>query len=383
MLQRLVRIVSFRRGLCKAPTITGAVLACGLSAGLSVSSSIARASEGKEAAADPAPSSTDDAAMQYAQRRVATDSPFRVLDDPMRPRSDILMPTFSFFLPGLDQWWEGQSLYGGIYTGVAFAGATYASAIARANENELNPDKESDATGQAEGEDDDAEDESGRIDAKGIAARKVMLGGLLYQGSGGMSSWHSFRTAVRTRSASGQYSFLVREETPAEVMLAPLNYRYLTRTTTLVPLGIGAAIAALILRSPPPEDMERAPFTGADAFFTTAFSWNAATHEEAMFRGWIMPVMAEYWDSPLLANVVQSVVFAAAHLNTNPTPLPQLLLGYHLGYVTQRDRWTIGEAVFIHHWWNVMAFATIWHFRDRKDPAALPPFWLPPLDISF
>lgn len=303
--------------------------------------------------------------------RFSRSSPFSVLDDPTRARSDILVPTLSFFLPGLDQWLEGQYSWAAAYTGTAVGGLVWASAVAAANPP---PAKDGERDG------------SGGIDAKDITTRKIMLGGLLYQGAGGMSAWHSFRTAVRSRALSGQYRFLAKEESPGEVLMAPLRFSYLTRPTTFVPLSIGAALAALVLRSEVPETLERSKFESSDAFFSTAYSWNAGTHEEAMFRGWIMPVMNEAWSSPMLANTAQSLLFAAAHLNTNPTPLPQLLLGWHLGYVTQRDRWTIGEAVFIHHWWNVMAFATLYHFQKKPDaPATLKRarLWLPSLELRF
>jgi membrane protease YdiL (CAAX protease family) len=114
-----------------------------------------------------------------------------------------------------------------------------------------------------------------------------------------------------------------------------------------------------------------------------------------MFRGWIMPVMYEAWDSPFWSNAAQSLLFAAAHLPTNPAPLPQLLLGYHLGNVTMKNQWRIGESVFIHVWWDVLAFAGAYHYKQKKDEddadstdgrirvAAAPVLWLPPLQFHF
>ena len=52
-------------------------------------------------------------------------SMFSLRYDPERPRSDIVAPIFSLFLPGLDQWWEAQFAPAGSYTGMALASAGY------------------------------------------------------------------------------------------------------------------------------------------------------------------------------------------------------------------------------------------------------------------
>jgi membrane protease YdiL (CAAX protease family) len=314
-----------------------------------------------------------------------TSSAFSVLDDPDRPRSDIGIPLVSFILPGFDQWWEGQTGYAAAYTGVAIGGLAYSAHVMAAND--LDADGTKADEDEEDGETADDEEET-RLDQKDVAVRKATLGSLIYQGSGGFSAYHSFRTAVRSRKANDQYDFLEYEETPGDVLLAPFQFQFLARPTTFIPLGIGAGLAYLILHSEPGEDMERAPFTSADAFFTGAYSYNAGTHEEAMFRGWIMPVMREYWGSDFWSNAAQSLLFAAAHLNTNPQPLPQLLLGYHLGYVTQKNSWRLAESVFIHVWWDVLAFATIFNYReahqdDDKASRLLPILWLPPLELHF
>jgi membrane protease YdiL (CAAX protease family) len=154
-----------------------------------------------------------------------------------------------------------------------------------------------------------------------------------------------------------------------------------------VPLAIGLGLAGLRLVSEPPEGYEKDRLKGSDVFFTGAYSMNAGTHEEAMFRGWLMPFAAEYTGSPFWANVGQALLFAAAHLNTNSTPLPQLLLGYHLGNVVQDDNWRLGEAIFIHVWWDVLAFASTYSYKEvsksSRALAAVPVFWLPPLELAF
>jgi membrane protease YdiL (CAAX protease family) len=306
------------------------------------------------------------------------DSPFDVRRKPERKRSAFWMPFASFWVPGLDQWIEGQYGSAAAYTGVAVGGMGYSLFLV--SEHERRKDKDGDTSS-------DDEDDDAAFDQKGIYERKVVLGQLLYQGAGGLSAYHSFRTAVKTRQPYGEYDFLKYDETPLDIIASPLHFGYLARPTTFIPLAVIAGLSLWQLHSETPEDMERTSFTQADAFFSTAYSYNAGTHEEAIFRGWLMPFMYESWGSPFWSNAAQSVLFSAAHLNTNSFPLPQLLLGYHLGYTTQRNDWRIGESVFIHAWWDVIAFVTQYHYREKadKDKKNLirPVLWLPPFELAF
>lgn len=321
-----------------------------------------------------------------ASKPAAGRSPiFAVKSAPERKRSLFWLPLGSILLPGLDQWWEGQTLSAATYTGVALGGLMYAGNVRRNDLTELSQQK--DQSTAPEEEQNEAEDASA-LDAKDVARRKYALGVLLYQGAGGLSAYHAFRTAVRTHQSAGDFEFLRFEETPAELLMAPFRWHYLQRSSTLVPLGIGAVIAAYQASRDLPEAYVRDTLSSADWGFTAAYSYNAGTHEEALFRGWLMPYFFESWNSSFLANLAQSVIFAMAHLPGNPFPLPQLLLGYYLGDVTMQNDWRLGEAIFIHTWWDVLAFASSYTYRKLQDPKVaqrLPPpvFWLPSLNYSF
>jgi len=297
-------------------------------------------------------------------------------------RSDIGVPIVSFLLPGFGQWLNDDAVSGAVYSGAAIAGYVYAGSVA-ANDHLTHQDEVMKQRAA-----DNGVSEQQALAQKDIAKRKNTLGGLVAQGAGGLSLYHSFRTAVATRRAAGEYSFLARDETPVELLTAPLHFSFLARPTTYIPLAIGATIAAIQARQKPGPDMMRSKYNGADALFTSAFSYNAGTHEEAIFRGWLMPVAREYGANDTWSNVVQSLLFAAAHLGSNPTPLPQLLLGYDLGYVTQKNHWALSESVFIHVWWDVMAFysqyQSDWKYaKQARIPAPRPILWAPPLEWHF
>jgi hypothetical protein len=320
---------------------------------------------------------------QSAEKSAAPEeeSPYRLKRNPDDPRSDIGVPILSFILPGFGQWKARQYLYASLYTGAAVVGYGYSLGVAY-NNGYIKKDDEDKANESADSE----KKQNDGIDSKDINGRKMAFGQQIAQSAGGLSAYHSFRTAVRSRKHLGQYEFLGYEESPSDLLLAPFDFRYMARPTTFIPLAIGAGLGYLMLKETP-EDYEKSSFTQADAFFSAGFSYNAGTHEEAMFRGWIMPVMNNYWHSPFWSNAAQSAVFAAAHLNTVSVPLAQLLLGYHLGYVTQKRGWQIGESIFIHVWWDVLAFASLYHYKEKlpddEKERIRPVLNLPPLQYFF
>lgn len=307
------------------------------------------------------------------------DGPFSVRADPTRPRSDLFLPTLSLLLPGLGQWVAGQYGSAAIYSGVALSAREYARRVKREEHlNERLQQQEQSASG--------AEREMSSIDQRDDVYRKVLLGTLIYQGAGGLSAYQSFRTAAKTRQHQGQYLFLTSEESPLDLLKAPFHVSYLSRSSTYVPLAIGAILAAARAAGGPAQGEVRNRLTAADIGFTGAYSYNAGTHEEAVFRGWVMPWTTEYTGSPFWGNVGQSLLFAAAHLGSTRLPLAQLVLGYHLGSVTQKDDWRLGEAIFIHVWWDVLAFASTYSYKvadSTKAFAMAPVFWLPPLEWAF
>ena len=197
----------------------------------------------------------------------------------------------------------------------------------------------------------------------------------------GMSAYHAFRTSVESRRKLGQYRFLKPEfeETPLDIALAAFDFQYLSRRTTIIPLAIVAGLAILDFNHKP-LGYERVPLDVTDASYTMGLSFNAGTNEEAMFRGWIMPYVYEQSGSYYLSNVIQSGLFSLAHINQTEVPIIQLGLGYYLGWLTERNQWTLGESIFIHTWWDVFAFAIQFSTQKQVQNRL---FWLPPIKFSF
>jgi membrane protease YdiL (CAAX protease family) len=285
--------------------------------------------------------------------------------------SDITLPLISFILPGAGQLYRKQITSGSLYAGLGLAGIHYSAQATRdfklSEKNNLD------------------------ISSQNTAVRKYILGLQVYQASGGLSAYHTFRSAVWQRKKYDQYQFLGAGETPLEILKAPFNLSYLTRSSTYIPLLVGGSLS-WYLATHPGSDFTRRTIGKDDVLFSSAFSYGAGTHEEALFRGWLMPMLHEQGLSAPMANVGQGLIFALAHLGNNHIPLPQLFLGLHLGRVTQRNQWTLGESVFIHTWWDVFAFLSTYHLKKIKsDPSSNEAisnykslvFLLPPINLTF
>tara|TARA_A100001015_G_C15026544_1_gene730805 strand:+ start:2336 stop:3223 length:888 start_codon:yes stop_codon:yes gene_type:complete len=248
-------------------------------------------------------------------------------------------PALNLLLPGFDQFYEGQTGAGLTYFGLAALGMNiYRSYGSGKIETEKNPK------------------ENAR-DSLGYAA----LGGSLYQNTSFMSAYHSFATSVQTRP--DDFSFIQKQDSPADLALAPFDFRFLRRSSTYIPLGIIAGFLALSYRGIRGEDSimtARSLLSFEERFASVlGLSFGAAVGEEALFRGWLLPAFRYSLGSKRFANVAQSIIFGLAHYGPeNPAPVVQTLLGYYWGSLTERAGYSMREAVFQHYWWDAMIFAT-------------------------
>ncbi len=307
-------------------------------------------------------------------------SEFKLSRNDMKPRNVFFPALASLVLPGFDQYWERQIPYAVGYSGVAVTGygilSHYAEKLRLAS--------------------DDREIE---LDSLDNDARMAMFGGLIAQGAGGMSAYHSFRTAaISHQRLTGKYSFLKEHDSIGDIFAAPFKFGFLARATTYVPLLVGLSLNVLIydeLTNNQADEHDTRSLEPADYFFLSAFSYNAGTHEEAVFRGWLFPMFHEMGLNKHLANVVQAGLFAALHISDqNKVPVVQFASGLLDGYITIRNGWSIQEAVFGHVWWNVMAFSTGYMVTEKmlqsnpqkvkrlfgEKPVEL---WLPLVQMSF
>lgn len=287
---------------------------------------------------------------------------FELPTRPEKSRNDLWPPLATFLLPGFDQWVEFQYPSATMYSSIALGGLALAAPA-----SERLKAKSIDLSNLSNRDDD---------------VRTVQLGSQIYMAAGSFSAYHSFRSAVRSRKHAGGYAFLANEESVDELWTSPFHFELLARPTTYLPLGGLFALMVYGLSSDG-EMFKNNSYRVGDAGFAGAASYLAGTNEEALFRGWMMPMLMERWQSPFWSNTATAVIFGAAHLSANNTfPLAQFAAGWYFGYLSQANGWTLRESIFVHAWWDVIAFtgSYLYESRDKRKDLKL---YLPLLAVEY
>jgi membrane protease YdiL (CAAX protease family) len=276
-------------------------------------------------------------------------APWKIFDlslrqEPARARNFVFSPLLSFVIPGLDQALEGQTAPFLFYSGTSLFGwGLIQFSLRDVDYFAPSPSKSENNT-----------------------QRLYALGAQTYQTAGSLSAYASFRSAVRSQQAHGEYTFLSQEEDAGDLLSAPFAFSELKRPTTYIPLLVIAALGAATANR-----WRFGNLSLSDAAFSAAFSYHAGVGEEALFRGWLMPVTHHYLNHRFWSNTITSTLFAAAHLKSIKFPLPQFLLGWHLGNQVQRNNWTLRQAIFIHTWYDVLAFSLSYMNPQTRKAAIL------------
>jgi membrane protease YdiL (CAAX protease family) len=280
--------------------------------------------------------------------------PYKLKYKPEKKRGLFLLPLSSVILPGLGQWAEGQYEYGAIYSGVAL-GSNFFRIYAARNNYEYTFDN---------------------ISSKNNRVRGGMLLSQLALNAGFFSAFHSFHTAANQRRTLGDFDWYKNDEKPLDVFSSPLKFRNLTDAKVYVPLLILPALYTLGLST---NKMKYKGFTLADGFYASSFSYLAGTGEEAMFRGFLLPYARYQLDNNFWSNTTVATIFAAAHLGNGQVPIPQFLMGWWLGYLTQKEDYRLSKAVFLHTWWDILAFTGTYAFAKNNPKSSLKAY----LPLSF
>ena len=262
-----------------------------------------------------------------------------------RPRggSEFWIPLGSVLLPGLGQYVHGAVGPGLAYTGTALGGYLISS--------------QGDATLSVPR---DPEDQ--------LASEGLHLAAT----AGMLSAWDAFHRAMPAQRAAGRYGFFAPDEDVGDLLTAPFEFGFLGRWTTLVSLAFTAGVTTWVLA----EDGgggDYQPYRWHDAAFATSLSLNAAVGEEALFRGWLLPMLAQklggrFW----LANVIQAGLFGLGHPQADAFAIVIGVDALYGGWQTRRNDWSIREVVFQHFWYDV-AVVTATLLRDDRHVVTLLP----------
>lgn len=309
----------------------------------------------------------------FAETQETDPSWFSPTNGSTGPRNVFWRPLVSFVLPGFDQYLAGHYTSGLVYSSIWLGAGIWTSNRLEALQD-AKDGMQFDRWTRTQRDDFINHEE---------LPRQATLASQYITAVGAMSAWHAFRTAAETQKSLGRYEFLRHEETPMDLLRAPFDFSYLSRSTTWIPFliaaGVGVAGANFV-----PEKYQRDPYSSSDGVYASALSYNAGVSEEALFRGYLQPVFYESWGSSIWSNAAQAVIFGLAHRSTIDRPFAQVGMGYYLGWLQQRNDWTLGEGIFIHAWWDVIALSSSYLTRLKEGERAPPPIvWLPGLTIGF
>jgi len=258
--------------------------------------------------------------------------------------SQFLIPMSSFLLPGLGQYLHGAPLTGAAYTSASLLGAT----LYNARGPGVGDDLPRDARGQ-----------------------EGYTGLLVVAGAAYLGTYDAFRRAVPRLQQEGKYAFLTNHAPVSSLWTAPFDMRFLRRWTTWVDLAYTGAVTAIVLSRRDPGRVYE-PFTAHDAAFVTALSLNAGIGEEAVFRGWLYPVLHQqlrqrWW----LSDGIQASIFGGLHTAT--AQAFAIVIGAHAfyeGWLTRHNGWNVRESVF-HHFWYDMAIGIAEFLTDERATVTL------------
>jgi membrane protease YdiL (CAAX protease family) len=259
----------------------------------------------------------------------------QVPDSTMPPPggAQLATPLASLFLPGIGQVRRNATTAAAAFSGAAVAGyALYATAGSSGRNGAELPRE---ASGQ-----------------------QALLGLLLYQGSGEVSAYDAFHSALPALHHEGKYRFTTSHASTLSLLTAPFDPTFLARWTTWVDLAFTGAVAALVLRDRKP-DQRYDPYIFRDAVFGTGVSLSAGIGEEAVFRGWLLPLLHQntgerFW----LANGIQAAAFGGLHVGAAGDYA--VLIGafaLYQGWLTRRNGWSVRESVFQHFWYDAIVIA--------------------------
>jgi hypothetical protein len=249
---------------------------------------------------------------------------------PPRPGAEFKIPLASLLVPGLGQYLAGSALVGAGFTGAAAAGyalvLTGDPDIVRAEDLPRDP-----------------------------AGQRAFIGAGLTQTAGALSAYDFFHRSLPSLQRVGRYDFVTTHDPPASLLLAPFDVRLLKRWTTWLDLAHTGVVTAVVALTETEPGARYVPFLARDGLFVGSFSYNAAVGEEALFRGWLYPVLHQNLGRRAwLSNGLQAGVFGALHV---PRARAYALViagwAFYEGWLTRRNGWSIRESVFHHFWYDV------------------------------
>jgi membrane protease YdiL (CAAX protease family) len=248
---------------------------------------------------------------------------------PPRPGAEFRVPLASFLIPGFGQYLGGSPIAGAGFT--AAAGVGYALYLTgdRAAVSVGDPPRHSEG-------------------------QRAFIGAQLAQTSGSLSAYEAFHASLGALQRVGRYDFVTDHDSPGSLLLAPFDVHMLSRWTTWIDLAYTGAITAIVVLTETKPGARYLPFRAHDGVFVASLAYNAGVGEEALFRGWLYPVLHQKLGRrPWVSNGIQAGVFGGLHI-PQARGFAAVIAGwaFYEGWLTRRNGWSIRESVFHHFWYD-------------------------------
>lgn len=106
---------------------------------------------------------------------------------------------------------------------------------------------------------------------------------------------------------------------------------------------------------------------------SAAVSWGAATSEEMLFRGMLMPIL-DYRYGKKTGLAASSITFGLLHLANPDVSYPfylfaqATLAGFIFGNQVQKDDYRMGKVIAAHFWYDFVSMTTTWITNPGENP---------------
>jgi len=267
----------------------------------------------------------------------------RAADSTVRARAgaEFRIPLGSLVVPGLGQYLRGAPVTGATLTATAVAG--YALYVTGRRSAADQADLPRDAEGQ-----------------------QTVTGLQLLSGAATLSAYDAFKQALPKLQHEGKYGFVTSHAPTATLLTAPFDPEFLTRWTTWIDLGFTGVVALVVLSEREP-GVSYEPYKTRDGAFLTGLSLTAGVGEEAMFRGWLLPLLQQntggrFW----VSNGIQATVFGGFHI-PRARGFAAVIAAWAVyeGWLTRRNGWNVRESIF-HHFWHDVIVGTAEFLVDER-----------------
>jgi membrane protease YdiL (CAAX protease family) len=187
------------------------------------------------------------------------------------------------------------------------------------------------------------------------AGQRAFIGAGLATTAGALSAYDSFHRSLAALQGQGKYRFVTSHDPPGSLLLAPFDVRMLKRWTTWVDLAYTGAVTLILVSTETAPGKQYLPFRTRDGAFVTALSYDAGVGEEALFRGWLYPVLHQNLGGRVwLSNGLQAAIFGGLHVpQAKSFALVIATWAFYEGWLTRRNGWSVRESVFHHFWYDV------------------------------